>query len=168
MQRLQAAFSGASIETIYTSPLLRAKQTADILRMVVKCPTMVDERLIEQDFGSWEGLHIDEVKVKYALDFANWTHDARQYGPTNGETSEEVRLRQSDFLEQVKQTHMGKTVIVVGHGSGINALLCDAMGTPLRWRWAYHLLEDRIPDYINPEGSKQEQMSSPVPGTSED
>jgi len=31
-----------------------------------------------------------------------------------------------------------------------------------------HLLEDRIPDYINPEGSKQEQMSSPVPGTSED
>lgn len=138
-EKLQAVFSEMSIDAIYTSPLTRAKQTAEVLESVLNCRYKVDERLIEQDFGAWEGLHIDEVKVKYATDFNNWIRDANQHAPTDGETSGEVLKRQQALLDDIKQTYLRKTVVIVGHGSVINALLCAALETSLYWRWAYHL-----------------------------
>lgn len=139
VDRLQAVFSEMPIDAIYTSPLVRAQKTADMLQAVSHCRYKVDDRLIEQDFGAWEGLHIDEVKVKYASDFTNWMRDANQYPPTNGETSREVLKRQQTLLNEIKQAYMGKTVVLIGHGSVINSLLCAALETSLCWRWAYHL-----------------------------
>jgi broad specificity phosphatase PhoE len=139
VEQLKTGFYQVSVNVIYTSPLARAKQTTSLLQPILHCPFIVDERLIEQDFGLWEGLHIDTVKEKYATDFNNWIRDAYQYAPTGGETSGEVLQRQQALLNKIRQKHPGKTVVIVGHGSGINALLCAALETSLHWRWAYHL-----------------------------
>lgn len=110
---------GLSFDAVYSSPLERAYLTARIAgggREVIK-----DERLIEVDFGQWEGKTKEEFIQEDPTLWQNWMSDpfSSRAGGT-GETGREVIQRVDRFFIDVRK-HQYTNILVVGH-NGINRL----------------------------------------------
>lgn len=97
------------IEVIIASPLLRARQTAQAVSDAIGVDIEIDERLIELDFGIYEGAHRDDPGFQYT----------RAQFPTRypgGESAFQLAHRVYACLEDVKAKYAGKTVLLVCHG----------------------------------------------------
>ena len=55
----------------------------------------------ERNFGHWEGMSFDEIKVKYPEEFEAWAGNPLAFSPVNGETTLEVRDRVVDAFEKI-------------------------------------------------------------------
>ena len=100
---------GKGIDMILVSPLLRARQTAQAVCDALELPMSIDERLIELDFGVFEGLDRGNA------DFQR----IRAQMPTRypgGESAFDLAHRVYSLLEDVKRDHSDKTVLLVCHG----------------------------------------------------
>lgn len=107
------------IDAVYSSPLLRAKRTAEIAtgRHVI-----TDERIIEVDFGNWEGKTKEEFIAEDPKSWDRWMDDPEYTkAGTTGESGGEVVKRVGDFFNEMQSRHAGQTIVVVGH-NGINRL----------------------------------------------
>ena len=122
---------GKTIDAVYASPLMRAKTTAEIAsdgRGV-----SIDERLIEVNFGKWEGKRRNEFIAENPELWQQWEHspETTSAGET-GETAAEVVARVEAFFEEMLAKHRGQTIMVVGH-NGINRLfMSHKLGMPLK------------------------------------
>lgn len=112
------------IDQVYASPLIRAKRTAQILTDFQK-DIITDGRLKEMDFGSWEGQHAEELKVKYpdAFDDLGTINSKYTKYAKNGETFEQVADRVEEFLAEIQPYSNDKTIMVVCHGFVIRSLI---------------------------------------------
>lgn len=100
---------GKGIEIILASPLLRARQTAQAVSDAIGVPVEIDERLIELDFGIFEG------GSRFDPDFQH----TRAQMPTRypgGESAFDLAHRVYSLLEDVKRKYDGRTVLLVCHG----------------------------------------------------
>ncbi|WP_375472474.1 histidine phosphatase family protein [uncultured Nostoc sp.] len=138
------ALSNILFNTIYSSPLQRAKHTADIIHNELATQAkqsdvlQVSDLLLEIDLPLWEGLLTAEVKQKFAEDYRTWhqhpdklrmlLNDAegtREYFPVLA-LYEQAR----QFWQEILSQHQGETILIVGH-NGINrALISTALGIP--------------------------------------
>lgn len=139
VEALARAMADEPLAAVYTSPLRRAYQTAKAVAAWNNCPLHVDARLLEQDFGWWEGLTLAEAAYQYPSDFAAWQADAARVGPTGGESLIQVANRLLGLYDDLRKIHFRESVLLVGHGGAFNALLCTLLNTPLRWLWVYRL-----------------------------
>jgi broad specificity phosphatase PhoE len=118
-------------DTIYSSPLKRAYETAEIAggtKEVVK-----DERLTEMDFGEWEGKTRDEFTAEDPELWARWSRDPEttKAGGT-GETAGELLARVNSFFSELKQKHPSGNVLVVGHNGVNRFFLAGQLGMHLK------------------------------------
>ena len=90
---LAAALSTESVARVVTSPLLRAQQTAETIAAVHGLPVVVDERLIELDYGVWDGVATGDVSRD---DWARWRADPA-FAPPGGESLVDVTKRVVSF-----------------------------------------------------------------------
>ena len=100
---------GKGIEVIIASPLLRARQTAQAVSDAIGVPVEIDRRLIELDFGIFEGKSRTDPSFAYT----------RTQFPTRypgGESAFQMAHRVYSCLEDVKQKNAGRTVLLVCHG----------------------------------------------------
>ena len=100
---------GKGIEVIIASPLLRARQTAQAVSDAIGVPVEIDRRLIELDFGIFEGKSRKDPGFAYT----------RTQFPTRypgGESAFQMAHRVYSCLEDVKQKYAGRTVLLVCHG----------------------------------------------------
>lgn len=100
----------ADIDLIICSPLKRARQTAEIINKDRNIPIMFDERIIERDFGEFEGMETKD------FDFHGyWNY----YKNMHFESAENIQLffkRVYDFLDDITKKYEGKKVLLVAHG----------------------------------------------------
>ena len=97
------------IDLIICSTMLRARQTASAVAEKLNVPVIADERLVEQNYGIYEGM---DRKTPGFL--ANKRHFAVRY--PGGESMMDVAHRIYGLLEDVKREHDGKNVLLVCHG----------------------------------------------------
>ena len=128
--RVASALQGVSIDAVYSSPLQRARKTAEIASGGLEVVT--DERLIEADFGLWEGKTKEEFNATDPTLWERWMANPRiaRAGGT-GETGEEIVSRVDSFFNDIRTRHKDQQIMVVAH-NGINRLyLAEKMGMPL-------------------------------------
>ncbi|MBQ4266204.1 MAG: histidine phosphatase family protein [Clostridia bacterium] len=115
----------APIEAVYTSPLLRARQTAEAI--AGRCrPLHVLDALIELDGGEWDGLTFDQLRSHYPQYFGQ---GRRASCPPGGESDKDGLARAHAALAYIA-AHTQSCAAAVAH-SGINRLLlCDLCGLP--------------------------------------
>jgi probable phosphoglycerate mutase len=138
------ALSNILFNAIYSSPLQRAKHTADIIHSELathpeqSAVIQVSDLLLEIDLPLWEGLLTAEVKQKFADDYRTWhqrpdelrmllndTEGTREHFPVLA-LYEQAR----QFWQETLSQHQGETILIVGH-NGINrALISTALGIP--------------------------------------
>lgn len=112
-KRCAAAFKDKGIKYIITSPLIRAHETANIISdRVINAEVIVDEGLIERDFGKMSGKTYDRRKYFDAFD-----HEDTM------EPLEEVGDRVIDCIHRYAQRFCGQDIIMVSHGAAINSVI---------------------------------------------
>jgi broad specificity phosphatase PhoE len=122
---------GVQLDAVYSSPLQRAYNTAKIATGDADVQT--DERIIEVDFGQWEGKTKEEFILEDPQSWESWMQDPgnNKAGKT-GESALEVVQRVDAFYQEMVQKHPNGTIMVVGH-NGINRLyMAYKLGMPLK------------------------------------
>jgi broad specificity phosphatase PhoE len=127
--------AGVDIDRVISSPLERAVETARIL--TAGRPVETDARLAEMDYGSWEGLTVDEIATSFAADYARYEDDPSTFHVGGAESGTDVARRLNEFLADLldwwKAGDGGpRTCLLIGHASVNRVLLATCLGVPLR------------------------------------
>jgi broad specificity phosphatase PhoE len=123
------------IDAVYSSDLQRAWQTALELAQVKKAPLQPDPRLREIHQGEWQGLRIDEIRLRYKHEFLRRNDNALQVAPPGGETALQVRDRALDALNDILMEYPNGAIAVVTHGFVIAVLRAHYAGKPIEEVW---------------------------------
>ena len=125
---------GCPIDALYTSPLTRASQTAEIIAAPHKKHPIVLDDLIEVDFGSWEGAYFKKLLEKKDDSLLQWIADPFFSMPPGAEDWISIKRRAERVASTVmKSTH--KHVVIVSHGGIIRALLVAFLGLDPHTVW---------------------------------
>lgn len=134
---------GIRFDKIYSSPLIRAVQTATIVRGDREPHQIIlDDRIMEMAFGKGESLFIKDIKEK--PEHANlkncFSAPSRYIAKDGAESYEEILARAKDFLENEIKPLEGtcENVLVVCHGAMIRALLLSVNGWDIDRYWEIH------------------------------
>ena len=121
---LARAMECCEARALFSSPLLRARQTARTVAETMGLPVNVLPELKEVDFGLWEGCTWKEIEKRYPEDYRRWEVNPAQATPTGGESRDSCRARSRAAVEQVLRASSGGDVVIVAHG-GILVYLID-------------------------------------------
>ncbi|MFC4112283.1 bifunctional RNase H/acid phosphatase [Nonomuraea zeae] len=126
------------LDVIVTSPLKRARQTAEAVAQRTGLDVDVDEDLKETDFGDWEGHTFTEVQRGWPAELAAWLADPA-VAPPGGESFATAAQRVQAAGARLVERHEGKTVLAVSHVTPIKLLLSQALLAPLGSLYRMHL-----------------------------
>jgi broad specificity phosphatase PhoE len=114
---------------LYTSPQIRALETATIIRDALNIPIVPDERLKEHGAGDLTGLTQDQVKERFPGLRQNWLQDPRNTHIPNGESYDTLATRVIEAFKDIVSRHRHELVGVVTHGGTLSVYLCHLIGT---------------------------------------
>jgi glucosyl-3-phosphoglycerate phosphatase len=132
--RWQAEVSAAALaerfvpDRVVTSGLVRARDTARALGELAGTEVVVDPRLQERSFGSWEGMTSQEIAERWPEQYQVWRagHDPEREG---AESRRAVAERVSSAVEEhAGRTATGGTLVVVSHGAALTLGLVTLLG----------------------------------------
>ncbi|WP_235921750.1 bifunctional RNase H/acid phosphatase [Lentzea tibetensis] len=114
------------IAAIVSSPLARAKQTAQAVATATGVELVTHDGLIETDFGGWEGLTFAEAGERDPEIHRRWLGDT-SVAPPDGESFDVVHRRVRRARDEIIARYGGATVVVVSHVTPIKTLLRMAL-----------------------------------------
>jgi len=104
-----------AIDHVYTSPLRRAVETADIISAPHSLKPLVRTELTECDIGRWEGLDWQTIRAQDADSYRKFMDNPAAFGYPEGESFAEVHERAARALEELLHAHAGASLLVVSH-----------------------------------------------------
>lgn len=124
IEKMSQLLKDEKITKAYTSPTLRAKQTAQIILKEHDVLLHEDERLKEVNFGALEGLPCSFVDTLH-LESPSWLDDLEMdYTSCQGENIDDVIIRQQKVLKEIEKiSNEEDCIVVVGHGCSLYALI---------------------------------------------
>lgn len=127
-QALHESFDINKIDRVYSSPMKRALQTAEIINNN-HCKIQIDGRLQEIDYGDWDGLPADEVHAKYPQAFDNQGYLRDNYSDfCNGESYQHLAQRLQAFWQDLVTDNHDNAVLLVCHGTVSRSLIQTVLG----------------------------------------
>jgi broad specificity phosphatase PhoE len=122
---------------LYTSPLLRTRQTATAIGERLGLEPIVEPGLAEYGIGELEGVSYQALLDVHGF-FARIAED-RDFAPPGGESANAVMARVTASLARIAGAHRGDEVVIVGHGAALGIAIGEIFhGDPMRWQ-RYHL-----------------------------
>lgn len=131
-KKLGEYFRDIELDEIYCSPLERSYLTARIIACIKDLDCKLDNRLVEMNFGEWEGLTLSEIKNNYPKSFRTWMEEPHLANIPSGETIETAQKRIVDFVNSKIIESNKNTTLVVSHGTLIRLLLLDVLSMDLK------------------------------------
>jgi alpha-ribazole phosphatase len=121
---------------VYSSPLSRCARTARLVAATLSLPCVEDPRLLEIDYGAWEGVPWDELP-RAATDA--WARAWETEGPPGGESAQALEARVAAWLAEVRSAETTAAALLVAHAGVVRALRVlllpeawpEAMATPV-------------------------------------
>ena len=114
--------SGKEINAIYSSPLRRAKKTADAISSATGAPVKVDSNLQEIRLGGWEGKKISNMAKD--PQFIQWRKNPESITPPGGESIKNFQDRAVTGIKKIiEDNSQNDNIIIVTHGGVIGALV---------------------------------------------
>lgn len=112
------ALAGEKFKAVITSPLIRARKTAEIIAEIVQAEDfIVDEAITERDFKSVSGMTREEREAYYASG-----------GIDDKEPFEDLCNRMIDGIKKYRLSYYNNNIIMVSHGASINSVLSVLSG----------------------------------------
>ena len=123
---LAARLEETELDTIYSSDLRRARETAEIVARSKGLEVHATPDLREVDVGSWSGLTRAEAEAQFPEGYARWLGGGE--GWQDGETYEQMSERVVAAVQRIAALHDDRRVLVVAHGGSIRAVHAAALG----------------------------------------
>ncbi|MGK9272334.1 bifunctional RNase H/acid phosphatase [Williamsia muralis] len=121
-----ASRTPSDVSAVISSPLGRARETAESAATALGLPVTVHDGLIETDFGAWEGLTFREAAERDPELFKTWLGDT-SVAPPGGESFDTVTERVLQARSEIVAGNESSTVLVVSHVTPIKVLLRSAL-----------------------------------------
>ncbi len=120
---------------VVSSPMNRARETAQVIAAQIGASVEIIEELREISFGDWDGLTSDEVNAQDHELYTSWK-GSWEVSPPNGESLAVFDDRISVARRLILERHRGASVVVVAHVMPIRGLISDALegGSAAYWR----------------------------------
>ena len=112
-----------NISTIYSSPIDRALQTAEIVGKHCDLEIIPDQRLIELDMGKFTKMPYDEIFAKHGNVFLKFYEGNDEVSENGVETFATVQKRVFDMVDFVVKNHKNENVVLVTHMDPIKAMI---------------------------------------------
>jgi broad specificity phosphatase PhoE len=119
------------VAAVYSSPLLRARQTAEAIAEHHGLAVQIIEGLIEADVGLWEGRTWEEIEKTDPEAYRAFRADAAVHPYLGGENLQTVLDRAAPALERIMAENLGRTVVAVAHNVVNRAYLAHLLKIPL-------------------------------------
>ena len=117
------------VAAVYSSDLRRAFQTAEAIASRHGLRVVPEVGLREVSFGEWEGKTEEDLgAAAYAQALQLWRADPLRNRPPGGESIPALLQRVGKVFDRVVAAHTGQTVVIVGHGGSMRAVLAHALG----------------------------------------
>ena len=118
-RKLAEFFTSNDINTVYSSDLTRALETAEPLVQKLNTKIILDPDLREADFGIWEGMTYEEVKEKYPNEYSAW-HKDYYVRPHWFESFESHQRRTRQAIERIlNKYNLNDRIAMFTHGGNI-------------------------------------------------
>ena len=112
-----------NISAIYSSPIERARHTAEIVGKHNSLDVTIDDRLIELDMGKFTGVPYDEIFTSHGNVFMKFYNGELEIAHNGVETFSEVKKRVLGIVDHVIENHPDENVVLVTHMDPIKAML---------------------------------------------
>jgi len=126
--------SNYGLEAIYSSPLKRALDTANIIGRYQKISVQIAEGLVDFDYGEWQCLPEQEVKRLYPALLNEWHNNPHKVRMPGGESLEDVRKRAIEVVNDVLSNYQ-RGVVLVSHRVVNKVLICSLLELDNSYFW---------------------------------
>ena len=130
---LALALKDEPLMAIYSSPLVRAIETARLIKVFHPSTPLFEEKgLIEMDLGDFDGMKAQRWAAQYPDFRKAWQENPASVTMPGGESLQEVQARAIDTLKRITRLyHAGTTLLICSHNFVNRTILCYALKIPL-------------------------------------
>jgi probable phosphoglycerate mutase len=128
-RRLAQRLANENVASVQSSPLERARETAEPIATRAERPLEFNDGLMEIEFGAWTGRTFAELGPDPL--WAGWNASRSVARPPNGETMLEAQARVVGSMDRLRRTYEGQAVVLVSHADVIKAALLYYLGLPI-------------------------------------
>jgi len=132
-EAVAAALAALPLHAVYTSPLERARTSAELVAKPHRLPVQLDRRFAEMGFGAWEGLTPDEVAPDL---YARWQTSPHTVAVPGGESLTAVAARVAEGVAAIQAAHPDQTVALVTHAIVVRLIVLEALGLAPARLWS--------------------------------
>lgn len=124
-------------DVLYSSDLIRARQTAEAIAHATGLPLVQEPRLRERNYGVFEGVPMAELPQRFPREYDEWRRRVPEAVIEGAETLVAFSARVEAILQTLAQRHAGQTVVVVTHGGFLDAAyrVTTGVGIVQERRW---------------------------------
>ncbi|MEZ6116269.1 MAG: histidine phosphatase family protein [Pirellulaceae bacterium] len=128
----ERALAGFAIDRIYSSPLRRARQTAELIARPHGLDVTTVDEITEVDVGQWEGGSWKHIQANEPDAYRQFVEFPDTVGYKQGESLNQVRDRTVPALMSLLETNLSRRIVVVAHNVVNRVFVAHALGLPMR------------------------------------
>jgi probable phosphoglycerate mutase len=130
-QAVGRALKDERFDAIYSSDLVRARQTADPIASFLSLKMLLDRDLRERHYGIFERLTYAEVQTRFPEDYARFAARDPEYAFRTGESLKDFSARSIAVVSKIVKQYEGRNILVFTHGGVLDKLYRFITGLPL-------------------------------------
>lgn len=123
-QRVARMLEEVTFDAVISSPLKRARETAAIVGKVSPEEIILDERLRELNFGSWEGKHYQRIEKEDPENWLFWINNWKEAAPPGGEPFIKMYRRVEESVKEILDKYAEETLLIVSHQGCLRTIMC--------------------------------------------
>jgi len=131
---------------VYSSDLLRARQTAELITESFGMTITLEPRLREINLGDWEGMLSEDIEAKYPQELTERAQSPFHTRAPNGEAPSEVADRVLTAISEICNYYSDGPVLIVAHGVSLAVIICHSQGIPMKN--VYQHIPDNAQPYL--------------------
>lgn len=130
-----AYLAGEQIDAVISSPLSRARDTAEAIAGPHGLNVEIVPALIEIDHGIWQGLYASEVAERAPQVLKLWKTNPEEVQMPEGECIADIQRRVMPAMEEIITNRLGERVVIVSHDAILRVILLEALGMSMNRFW---------------------------------
>jgi len=138
-QDLGQDLTNFSINNIYSSPLKRAKQTAEEIGKKCSVKINIEKSFNNMEMGTWEGLKKTKIAEEYPEEWQLWMNNPETLKIDGMETLCIVQKRAKECLDELVLENKDKTLVIVSHRAVLKPLIAACLNILPPYFWKVHL-----------------------------
>ncbi|MGI6686150.1 MAG: alpha-ribazole phosphatase [Bacillota bacterium] len=123
-QKVAELLKDVSFDVVISSPLKRARETAAIVSKVSSEEIILDERLKELNFGSWEGKHYQRIEQEDPENWRIWINNWKEAAPPGGESFKDMYRRVEESIKDILEKYADESLLLVSHQGCLRTIIC--------------------------------------------